>query len=548
MDESRSSAPEIRRLAIILITASALFFLRLDCALLEPEEARYAEIAREMLNAGEWLVPLLHGQPYLDKPPLLHWLVMSAYSLFGVHDWAARLVPGACGLLTVLTTYLWGRRVFNPQVAFFSALTLTLTSRFIYLGRFVATDTVLNLCVVAALACLHIALTRSRRRWPWWSAGGFACGLGLLAKGPIALLLVGMPVGAFLVLNRRTAWPGLLETALFLTAMALTAGPWYAFVLTEPGFARYFFWQQHVQRFVAPFDHAKPFWFYLPDLVAGTLPWALLLLPLVGWLWGTRGDLLRRQAPDVLLPLLAAVSCLLFFSASGCKRVGYVLPVFAPLALAIGFETNRLLSAADRFAAKWLRALPALGATLVGLGGLALTLFSYWPVAVGVSLLTTMLALSAWLFIRQESWSPRRGWQATVVMGVGVSLFGVGWVLPRYHERFSLREQILAMRERAPAETAVVCYPRGWDSVNYYLRRDDVPVFSVAERQELRAFLCNHDETALFLRDPHAGAWLFEDLPPTLAVEIIAQQSGHFAVRVSRPDRREALASRGLSP
>src|SRR5262249_51849979 len=97
-------------LPVVLVTAALLFFSRLDCPLLEPQEPRYAEIARQMLAEDRWLVPVLYGQDYLDKPPLLYWLVMLCYTLCGVHDWTARLVPGVAGWLTVLVTYLWGRR------------------------------------------------------------------------------------------------------------------------------------------------------------------------------------------------------------------------------------------------------------------------------------------------------------------------------------------------------------------------------------------------------------------------------------------------------
>src|SRR5207248_3696336 len=111
---STDSTPFTRReasgLALVLAVAAVLFFSRLGCPLLEPEEARYAEIPRQMLAEGRVLVPVLHGAPYYHKPPLLYWLVMGAYALFGVTDWAARLVPCSCALLVVLVTYLWGRR------------------------------------------------------------------------------------------------------------------------------------------------------------------------------------------------------------------------------------------------------------------------------------------------------------------------------------------------------------------------------------------------------------------------------------------------------
>src|SRR5947209_15783135 len=124
-----------RSLLILLAAAALLFFSRLDLPLLEPQEARYAEIPRQMLRDGSWVVPTLHGQPYLDKPPLLYWLVMVSYRLFGVHDWAARLVPCSAAFLTVLVTYGWGRRVLGGRAAFLGALVLCLSGRFVYLGR-----------------------------------------------------------------------------------------------------------------------------------------------------------------------------------------------------------------------------------------------------------------------------------------------------------------------------------------------------------------------------------------------------------------------------
>ena len=95
----------------LLFIASVLFFARMRSPLLEPDEARYAEIPREMLAEGRFIVPVLHGQPYYHKPPLYYWLVMASYTGFGVHDWAARLVPCCASVLVVVLSYFWGRRV-----------------------------------------------------------------------------------------------------------------------------------------------------------------------------------------------------------------------------------------------------------------------------------------------------------------------------------------------------------------------------------------------------------------------------------------------------
>src|SRR5262249_30140555 len=108
---------EAAAVGLLGLVSLALFLSARDAPLLEPAEGRYAEIPREMLAAGEGVVPLLHGQPYLDKPPLLYWLVMAAYSLGGVADGVARVVPGLVGVLTVLAAWLWGRLVLDRRSA-----------------------------------------------------------------------------------------------------------------------------------------------------------------------------------------------------------------------------------------------------------------------------------------------------------------------------------------------------------------------------------------------------------------------------------------------
>jgi dolichol-phosphate mannosyltransferase len=145
-------------LALLLVVSGLLFLTRMRAPLLEPQEARYAEISRQMLAEGRFVVPVLHGQSYLDKPPLLYWLVMASYHTFGVSDWAARLIPGLAGVFTVLIAYLWGRRVVGHRAALWGALVLALSALFVYLGRMLTMDGLLALWVTAALASLHCGL------------------------------------------------------------------------------------------------------------------------------------------------------------------------------------------------------------------------------------------------------------------------------------------------------------------------------------------------------------------------------------------------------
>jgi 4-amino-4-deoxy-L-arabinose transferase-like glycosyltransferase len=425
---------------LLALVAGSLFFSRPDLPLLEPEEARYAEIPRQMLGEGRLMVPVLHGRPYWDKPPLLYWLVMGCYCLLGPHDWASRLVPGAAGTLTVLLVYGWGRRALGTRGALLAALVLCLSPRFVYLARTLSTDGLLALAVTAALLAARRAVAGRRLRWRWWLVSAGAVGAGLLAKGPVALALAAPPVLAF-CRGRAGCRPSARAWLAYLAAAGAVAGPWYvALAVTDPSAAADFFWRHHLVRFARPFDHAKPAWFYLPGLLGGLLPW-LLIAP-AAWLWARRHRPVRVRGAGLFL--LAGLWCFLFFSASGCKRAIYILPALPPLALALG----RCLDAA-------LPRRPGGGVRLAwGAGGLA-----------------ALAGVLGWVWL----------------------------VLPAHHRAFSLRDQVRGAG--AAADEPVLCYPRRWDSVSFYLGRDDIRAYEAGRLGELLADLRAGAGALVFVKD-----------------------------------------------
>jgi 4-amino-4-deoxy-L-arabinose transferase-like glycosyltransferase len=452
---------------LLLVMAALLFLTRLGSPLQEPDEARYAEIPRQMLHENQWLVPVLHGQPYLDKPPLLYWLVMASYRTFGVDDWAARLVPGAAGFLTVLVTYHWGRRTLGPRAGLAGAAILCLAGRFVYLGRLLTPDGLLGLWVTTALASGHLALRDGEqgRRRGWWWASALACGLGLLTKGPVALALVLPPLALLTLLDRRSAQPGWRGWGLYLAGAIGVAAPWFVTVSAlEPEFVGYFFWTHNVVRFVAPFDHAKPAWFHLPLLLVGLLPWVLLLPGLVRWLLRRPGNGEAAHRPAALGWFVVAAGWgLLFFSLAGSKRAAHVLPVLPPLALALGCYLARLLSA--------------------------------------------------------ERHQGRRVamWQACMAATFLVLFAGVQVVLPMYANRFSLRDQVRPQAAWcADCRAPVVSYPRHWDSVSYYWQRSDVTAFTAGQTGELIAQLQARPQTVMVVKSGQPLSELLATLPPAL--------------------------------
>src|SRR5260370_38278451 len=124
-----------RSLLILMLVTGALLYPCLSFYLFEPAEGRYAEIPREMLARGAWMVSYLRGEPYLDKPPLMYWLVMASYRLFGEHDWSARLIPALAIQGCILVTYLLGRRTLGERAAFWGAFALCLAPGFVTVWR-----------------------------------------------------------------------------------------------------------------------------------------------------------------------------------------------------------------------------------------------------------------------------------------------------------------------------------------------------------------------------------------------------------------------------
>jgi len=435
----RRTGLQICRLALVPLVAGILLLGRLPCPLLEPEEARYAEIPRQMLATGHYVTPVLHGQPYYQKPPLLYWLVMASYAIFGVHDWAARLIPCAAAMAIVALTWGWAQRRSAGRSGWISGLVLCLSPAFIYRSPLLSMDTVLALCVLAALAAAHEALAGTVLKRRWWLCAGVACGLGVLTKGPVALLLVSTPIAALRLVNSSCprvsgrAWLG------FLGVVVLVAGPWFATVAArDPEAAAAFFWMHNVQRFVAPFDHVKPVWYFLPELLAGMLPWTLWLIPLLRERLKGKPILVTRSVTSTVGALvpLALVWCVLFFSLSGCKRPAYILPALPLLAMVLGAY----------LAEKLPRSLPALGGT------------------------------------------------AFALLLAGVVLY-----LPAYHRKFSLREQVVG--QRALARTLpVACYPRRWDSVSFYLERPPVRLYTRTEKAHLCRDLEERGECLIFVK------------------------------------------------
>ena len=318
---------------VLLVFFALVYLVPLNTRLLwQPDETRYAEISREMLQRGDWVVPHLLGLRYFEKPVAGYWFNNISQMIFGETNFAVRFGSVFCTLLsTLLIGWLAMLMWRNRQKACIAALVYLSFTLVFSIGTYSVLDPMITLWMTAAMVasyfCMQAATTK--QKVGSWIALGLACGMGFMTKGFLALAL---PVIAVLpIICREKRFKTLFGWGPLAVLSALVLSlPWVlAIAHREPDFWNYFFWVEHIQRFAEQnAQHKAPFWYYIPVLFLGALPW-MGLLPgalISGW---TK----RVMRPELFFLLSWALMPLIFFSVAKGKLPTYILPCFAPLAL-----------------------------------------------------------------------------------------------------------------------------------------------------------------------------------------------------------------------
>jgi len=333
-----------------LVTLYLLLFYRLGLlGLVGPDEPRYAQVAKEMSRSCDWITPRLHDEPWFEKPILLYWLVALNFKAFGISELAARLPSALSALVGCLTVFEIGRRWISFRCGLFAGLILATSPLYFSLARAASFDMLLTALLTLSLASLFFCLLDSnsagtipgsRPRIPL--AFYFCLALAVLAKGPVALALVGISVLSFLLLQRRYGFSldlGFIRGCAVVTLVAL---PWYGVCYYQNGwpFLREFILEHNLARFATDqFQHVQPLWFYGPVLFFGFFPWFFqALLGILRLLRRSRDTIGRAES---LLWIWSAVP-ILFFSFSQSKLPGYILPALPPLAVLAAREWDRV--------------------------------------------------------------------------------------------------------------------------------------------------------------------------------------------------------------
>ena len=361
----RSSIDGTRRVRfgpwLLLAAVAVLWFGLLEVrGLYFPDEGRYAEIPREMLETGDWVTPHLNGIPYFEKPPLQYWATAAVYAVAGMDEWTTRLWPALAGLLAVGAVLLTARRVLSPRAGWMAAAVMGSCWGYFLGTQFVTLDVTLTAFMTGALCAFivaHDARTDERGRRYFMNIAWALCALGVLTKGIVGIALPSLALGAYVALSRDVTLLRRLHVRTGLVVFLAIAAPW--FVLAEmrnPGFADFFFIQEHVMRYLEP-SHRRtgPWWYFIPVGIVFLMPW---FPAIVAAMWHERRrDRLATAAPAFDAQRFAwcsAGAIFLFFSLSSSKLPAYIMPAISAVALAAAMPLARRFDASLRHAARTL--------------------------------------------------------------------------------------------------------------------------------------------------------------------------------------------------
>ncbi len=343
-----SCVPDTRHATIaLLLVLLVAWFASLELrGLFIPDEGRYAEIPREMLDSGDWITPRLNGLKYFEKPPMQYWLTAASFAAFGEDEWTARLPSTLLGFLAVVMTAFTARRLWGARALLTTGVVLGSSWAYYLSGQYLTLDIMVSAFLTFALCGFLLAQREGATpvqasRWMLfaWAAGAFA----MLSKGLIGLALPGLALAIYMLVARDFRLWRRLEMCRGFALLLTLLLPWFVLVQhRNPEFFDFFFVHEHWSRFAGS-DHARrgAWWYYAPILVMGLMPWT----PLFIQQWLRSRAITAEIASEVagqkgFQPMLFcavwAVAIIVFFSVSQSKLPAYVIPVFPALALLLG--------------------------------------------------------------------------------------------------------------------------------------------------------------------------------------------------------------------
>jgi len=322
-------------LGLAALLAAVWFATLASRPLFNPDEGRYAEIPREMLGGGDWVIPHLNGLDYIEKPPLQYWATATMYRLFGLSELAARLYSALTALGTVALVGLLGTRLGGRESGWRAAAVASGMVMMVALSQVVTLDMSLTFYMTASMTGFVLAQTDAERGSRWMLMAWIGAALGVLTKGLVATAI---PVAVLLIYSLCardfTPWRR-LKLAWGLPLFLCLTVPWHWLAsLRRDDFLQFFFVHEHFKRYLTPVaDRQESWWFFGMVFLIGSVPWTVPALRVLagGWRRRTPGQVFQ---PEFFLWIWVVFVCL-FFSFSDSKLMPYILPAMPALAVLI---------------------------------------------------------------------------------------------------------------------------------------------------------------------------------------------------------------------
>ena len=473
-----------------------------------PDETRYAQIGQQILIDGNWVTPHFMDLRYFEKPIAGYWMIAIGQAIFGENLFGVRIASAIATGLSVFLAYAVARRLWNdPRKSFACALVYMTFGLIAGQAGYSNLDPQFTLWVNLSMVALWFAVdsSSSRDRLISWAVLGFACGMGFMTKGFLALLLPVLIALPYMLWQKR-----FLELVKYgLVAMlvaAIVSLPWVLAVhAQEPDYWRFFFWHEHIRRFAGDdAQHGRPWWFYLPLLVVSSLPWAALLPVAFKDAWNN-----KRHASIVFL-LLWLLLPLGLFSLSKGKLPTYIMPCMLPLALLLGHAMMQRVEQAKTSALRFNGALNLIG------GSAALLALVYFQVKQPfydnepLHMALLVVVLLAWIITGLLTLAkPLKMWAAPA-LAMGVLVLALPAAMPTSVVHNKMPDQFILehMDELSQANTFLSNDLGAASALAWRLRRPDVTLYNT--QGEVKYGLTYDDAKGKSIGLDQIGQWMTE--------------------------------------
>lgn len=476
--------------ALVLAAVLALGFDLGGYPLFDPDEGRNAEVAREMAETNDYVLPHLDGLPYLDKPIVYFAAAAAVMEVLGPSETAARLPAYLFTLATLIVVMRFAKRRWGPDTGWLAALALATTLLVLAYARTTIFDSALAFCTTVAI----LAFWEDRPVLAW-----AAMGLGAITKGPVAILIPLATLIPYALLTRGVRLRRLFPLA-GLAVFAVVALPWFLAVSYRiPEFPHYVFVRETFERVTTTrFHRTAPFWYYLPILPVAAFPW---IVPALGrwknWRWAWLARRVNPQAQEAMLLTCWVLGPLLFFTLNQSKLPQYLLPLMPPFALAAARVLGGGIGVASRVYAA---IAAAFGAALA-----SLTLWLPAPISLtpaeraaipptALALGITLLISAAMVWYAGRRQHPR---PALAVMGYALTVIAMPIVSSRLldavGEDRSAATLASVIQNTGPSNTEVIGVSAFPTSLPFYLRHP-IPVATATGRELTSNFIADYHE------------------------------------------------------